>query len=76
MPIVNIMLIEGRTPEQKKAMFKAVTDAIVQTLGAPRESVRIVINEVPMEHFVVGGMTREERDQMLAGQGKRAPGGN
>lgn len=75
MPIVSIMMIEGRSREQKKAMFKAVTDAIVQTLGAPRDSVRIVINEVPMEHFVVGGITREERDQLLAAQGKRAPGG-
>ncbi len=75
MPIVSIMMIQGRSLEQKKAMFKAVTDAIVQTLGAPRESVRIVINEVPMEHFVVGGVTREERDQMLAAQGKGAPGG-
>jgi 4-oxalocrotonate tautomerase len=75
MPIVSIMLIEGRSLEQKKAMFKAVTEAIVQTLGAPRESVRIVINEVPMEHFVVGGITREERDQQRAAQGKAAPTG-
>ena len=74
MPIVSITMIEGRTPEQKKAMFKAVTDAIVQTLGAPRESVRIMINEIPMEHFVIGGMTREERDQLRAAQGKGAPG--
>jgi len=75
MPIVSIMMIQGRSLEQKKAMFKAVTEAIVQTLGAPRESVRIVVNEVPMEHFVVGGVTREERDQMLAAQGKGAPRG-
>ena len=75
MPIVSIMMIEGRSMEQKKAMFKAVTEAIVQTLGAPRESVRIVVNEVPMEHFVVGGITREERDQLRAAQAKGAPGG-
>ncbi|OGA09648.1 MAG: hypothetical protein A3H33_07235 [Betaproteobacteria bacterium RIFCSPLOWO2_02_FULL_65_20] len=71
MPIVSIMMIEGRSPEKKKAMLKAVTDAIVQTLDAPRDSVRIVINEVPMDHFAVGGMTRDERDQLLAAQGKR-----
>ena len=71
MPIVSIMIIEGRSPEKKRAMLKAVTEAIVQTLDAPREAVRIVINEVPMEHFAVGGMTRDERDQKLAAQGKR-----
>ena len=74
MPLVSIMLLEGRSPEQKKAMFKAVTDAIVQSLGAPRDAVRITLYEVPMEHYSVGGMTRDERDQ-LAAQGKRAAGG-
>mgnify|MGYP001182176719 CR=1 FL=1 len=76
MPLVTIMLLEGRSPEQKKAMFKAVTDAIVQSLGAPRDAVRITLNEVPMEHYSVGGMTRDERDQQLAAQGKRAAGGS
>ncbi len=75
MPLVTIMLLEGRTQEQKKAMFKAVTDAIVTSIGAPREAVRITLNEVPMEHYSVGGMTRDERDQKLAAQGKRAAGG-
>ena len=75
MPLVTIMLIEGRSQEQKRAMFKAVTDAIVTSLGAPREAVRITLNEVPMEHFSVGGMTRDERDQQLAAKGKRAAGG-
>jgi 4-oxalocrotonate tautomerase len=75
MPLVTIMLIEGRSPEQKKAMFKAVTDAIVTSLGAPREAVRITLNEVPMEHFSVGGLTRDERDAQLAAKGKRAVGG-
>lgn len=74
MPIVSITMIEGRSLEKKKAMFEAVTEAIVQTLDAPRQSVRIMINEIPMDHFAVGGMTRDERDQKLAAQGKR--GGN
>ena len=74
MPIISIMMIEGRSMDEKKAMFKAVTDAIVQTLGAPRESVRIIVNEVPMDHFVVGGMTRDERDRKLAAQAKSATG--
>ncbi|MBV5263004.1 2-hydroxymuconate tautomerase [Pinisolibacter aquiterrae] len=55
MPIVEMTLIEGRTFEKKKAMVEAVTDAIVTTLGAPRETVRIVIREVPAWHFAAGG---------------------
>ena len=39
MPIVSIMMLEGRSLAQKKAMYKAVTDALVESLGAPRECV-------------------------------------
>ncbi len=70
MPIVSIMMLEGRSLAQKKAMYKAVTDALVESLGAPRDSVRIILNETPMDHFVVGGVTRDERDQLLAAKAK------
>ena len=70
MPIVSIMMLEGRSLAQKKAMYKAVTDALVESLGAPRDSVRIILNETPMDHFVVGGVTRDERDQLLAAKDK------
>lgn len=59
MPIIEVTLIEGRTPEKKVAMMKAVTDAVVETLGAPRESVRVIIYEVPPEHFAVGGVPKK-----------------
>jgi 4-oxalocrotonate tautomerase len=58
MPIVNITMIEGRTDNQKQAMFKEVTEAIHRTLGAPRESVRIMINEVPARHFATAGVAK------------------
>ena len=70
MPIVSIMMLEGRSLAQKKAMYKAVTDALVESLGAPRESVRIILNETPIDHFVVGGVTLDERDQLLAAKAK------
>jgi 4-oxalocrotonate tautomerase len=66
MPIVSITMVEGRSLEKKKAMLKAVTEAIVQTIDAPRDTVRISIHEVPMDHFTVGGMTKDERDQIEA----------
>lgn len=55
MPIVEMTLIEGRSFEMKKKMVEAVTAAIVDTLEAPRETVRIVIREVPAWHFAAGG---------------------
>lgn len=48
-------LIEGRSDDQKRRMFREVTDAICRTLDAEPESVRIVINETPRSHFAVAG---------------------
>lgn len=58
MPIVEMTLIEGRTPEAKAAMMKAVTEAIVTTLQAPPEAVRIIIREIPAMHFSVAGVAK------------------
>ena len=35
MPFVRIDLFEGRTLEQKKALAKEVTEAVVRNTGAP-----------------------------------------
>jgi 4-oxalocrotonate tautomerase len=58
MPIIQITLVAGRSDEQKAAMYKEVTEAVHRTLGAPRENVRIMINEVPAKHFAVAGMAK------------------
>lgn len=58
MPFVEITLIEGRSKETKVALMKALTDAVESTLGGPRESIRVVIREVPAEHWAVGGVPK------------------
>ncbi|MDF0480454.1 2-hydroxymuconate tautomerase family protein [Vagococcus sp. PNs007] len=57
MPIVNVQLLEGRTPEQKKAMVKEVTDAIVRTTGAKKEAISIVITDMKKEDYGINGET-------------------
>jgi len=54
-PFIDITLIEGRDPEKLRAMVKKVTDAVEETLAAPRDSIRIVLREVPATHWSVGG---------------------
>lgn len=58
MPIVEITLMEGRTREQKTALMKAVTEAVVTSVGAPVEAVRVILREVPPAHFAVGGVPK------------------
>ena len=55
MPIVNIQLLEGRTPEQKENLIKEVTAAVVKTTGARKEAVSIVITDMKKENYGHGG---------------------
>jgi 4-oxalocrotonate tautomerase family enzyme len=55
MPLVQITLARGRTPEQLQALGEAVTAAVHESLGAPRENVRVVLRECEPEHWFVGG---------------------
>lgn len=61
MPIIQVNLLEGRTVAQKRAMIAAVTDAVVDSLGVKRETVRIMINEMQAEHFALGGVSAGEQ---------------
>ncbi|PPQ33758.1 2-hydroxymuconate tautomerase [Rhodopila globiformis] len=58
MPIVDITLIEGRSDEAKARLCAGVTEAVVSAIGAPREAVRVILREVPPQHFAVGGVTK------------------
>ena len=55
MPICEITLVEGRSKEQKRALMKEVTEAISHSLGAPPTAIRIILREIPGEHFAVAG---------------------
>lgn len=66
MPLVNVHMAQGRTPEQKKALMNAMTDAMVEHLGAPRESVRVWINEFPNTDFMAGGEVLADKQARLA----------
>lgn len=61
MPFIEVTLVEGRTPDRLRALIAALTDAASETLEAPRESVRVVLREVPATHFAAGGVTIAER---------------
>ncbi len=61
MPIIEITLLEGRSPEAKRRLVAKVTDATVEAIGAPRESVRIILREIPALHFGIAGVVQEDR---------------
>jgi len=56
MPIVQISMIAGRTPEKKEQLIKKVTDVIVEVLQIPADRVHIVIYDVLEENIADGGI--------------------
>lgn len=61
MPFIEITLVEGRSPEQLRSLISKVTRAVVESVDAPIESVRVVLREVPPTHFAAGDVTIDER---------------
>jgi 4-oxalocrotonate tautomerase len=60
MPIANIMILEGRAPEDKQALIRAVTTAIVDSLRVKPESVRVIVQEVSPHHWGIGGVSAKD----------------
>jgi 4-oxalocrotonate tautomerase len=58
MPIIRIEMIEGRSPERKQALIEKVTAAVVESLEVKPEQVRVLLYELPPEHWAVGGQTK------------------
>ena len=61
MPIIDVTLTEGRTPEQLRTLVSTLTQAAVESVGAPQESVRVILREVPPTHFAAGDVSIAER---------------
>jgi len=60
MPIANLMIPPARALQDKQALIRAVTAAIVDTLKVKPESVRVIVQEVPAEHWGIGGVSARE----------------
>ena len=58
MPIIRIELLQGRSSAIKAELIARITDATVAALGVDPEQVRILLYELPPEHWAVGGRTK------------------
>jgi 4-oxalocrotonate tautomerase len=55
MPIAVIHLMEGRDDEKKARAIEAVTKALVESLEAKPETVRVILLEVPKTSWGIAG---------------------
>ncbi len=74
MPLVEITLVEGRTPDQLRQLIRATTQAVAQSIAAPTDSIRVLIRELPPTHWAAGDTTIEERRRATQEPGRQEPG--
>lgn len=61
MPTIRVEMFEGRSPEQKKQLVQALTQAVVDTLGAKPESVDILLFDIKKSEWATGGQLWSEK---------------
>ncbi len=61
MPLIEVTLAEGRSPEKLRALISKLTEAVVETGVAKKEAVRVILREVPKSHWAAGDETLAER---------------
>jgi 4-oxalocrotonate tautomerase len=61
MPEVYIHAIEGRTKEQKRALIKDITDAVVKNFDVTADAVLVEIIESSRDNKAKGGVLFSER---------------
>jgi 4-oxalocrotonate tautomerase len=77
MPYVNIKITregtapgqEAATPEQKAALIKGVSDLLLEVLNKPLSATFVVIDEVELENWGVGGLPVEAYRRQVAAKG-------
>jgi 4-oxalocrotonate tautomerase len=60
MPFAQIYMLEGRTEEQKRAVIEKVTDALQAAVGAPKETIRVWIQDVPKTNWGIAGVSAKD----------------
>jgi 4-oxalocrotonate tautomerase len=55
MPLIQVTLVQGRTVEQKHALIRALTDAMHEAIGTPKDRIRVALYEITGDEWGIGG---------------------
>ncbi|OLS34858.1 4-oxalocrotonate tautomerase [Bacillus sp. MRMR6] len=61
MPIINVQILEGRPKEKVEEVIYNITNTVSETLGAPKESIRVIVTEIPKTHWGIAGVPVSKR---------------
>ncbi len=68
MPLVEVTLGEGRSPQQVRDLLREVHEAVLRTVDTRPGHVRVIVREVPRTHWATGDVTLSEMDAARANQ--------
>ncbi|MDC1072448.1 4-oxalocrotonate tautomerase [Gammaproteobacteria bacterium] len=61
MPLIQVQMFTGRTPQQKRDLVRALTDAFVETAGSTPESIDVILTDVEPSDWAQGGTLFSEK---------------
>jgi len=61
MPIINVQLIEGREEKKIAEVIENITNTVSETLDAPKETIRVIVTEIPKSHWGKAGKPMSEK---------------
>jgi len=54
--------MEGRPKEKIESVIANITETIITTLEVPKETVRVIVTEIPKSHWGIAGESVEKRN--------------
>ena len=63
MPHIQITMLEGRTPEQKRKIVERITETMIEEAGTTRQAVSVAFVEVSPANYASGGVLVLDRQK-------------
>ena len=62
MPLIQISLQKGRSPELIADLIKRTTRSVSETLDVEESKIRVLIYEIEPEHWGIGGLPASDQN--------------
>jgi 4-oxalocrotonate tautomerase len=67
MPLIEVSIAQGRTPDQLRSLISALHKATEESIGAVPENTTVIVREVPTNLWSKANQTIAERNAKDAG---------
>lgn len=63
MPLIQVSIMEGRPEEKIEELIHELTTTTAETLGSPKENIRVLVTELPKTHWGIAGESVYKKNQ-------------